>query len=83
MIRAALSGQLDTVEYDRDPIFNLDVPASCPDVPAEVLRPRTTWPDQSAYDATAARLAGMFSENFKKFEAQVTAEVKAAGPAAS
>ena len=45
MIRAALSGALDTVGYERDPIFNLDVPTSCPDVPAEVLKPRNTWPD--------------------------------------
>jgi phosphoenolpyruvate carboxykinase (ATP) len=82
MIRAALSGELDTVAYGRDPIFNLDVPAWCPDVPPDVLRPRLTWPDESAYDATAARLAGMFHENFRKFEAEVTAEVKAAGPAA-
>jgi len=31
MIRAALSGALDRVAYETDPIFNLDVPASCPD----------------------------------------------------
>jgi phosphoenolpyruvate carboxykinase (ATP) len=82
MIRAALSGALDAVEYSRDPIFNLEVPGSCPDVPSTVLHPRTTWPDQSAYDITAAKLAGMFRENFQKFEAEVSAAVKAAGPAA-
>jgi phosphoenolpyruvate carboxykinase (ATP) len=83
MIRAALSGALDASEYSRDPIFNLDVPAACPDVPAEVLHPRTTWPDRSAYDTTAARLSAMFRDNFTKFEAEVSAEVKAAGPAAA
>jgi phosphoenolpyruvate carboxykinase (ATP) len=67
MIRAALSGALDAVPYERDPIFNLDVPVSCPDVPAEVLKQRSTWSDGAAYDRQAAQLAGMFVENFKAF----------------
>jgi phosphoenolpyruvate carboxykinase (ATP) len=80
MIRAALSGALDTVAYERDPLFNLDVPASCPEVPAEVLQPRITWPNPAAYDVQATKLANMFAENFASFEAGVTAAVKAAGP---
>jgi phosphoenolpyruvate carboxykinase (ATP) len=80
MIRAALSGALDGVGYSRDPIFNLDVPTSCPDVPAQVLNPRSTWADGAAYDQQAHRLAAMFRENFKTFEPTVSAEVLAAGP---
>ena len=80
MIRAALSAALDTVAYARDPIFNLDIPVSCPDVPSDVLQPRSTWADGAAYDAAAASLAQMFVENFKTFEQGVTAEVLAAGP---
>jgi len=34
-----LSGALDRVKYERDAMFNLDVPTSCPDVPATVLTP--------------------------------------------
>jgi phosphoenolpyruvate carboxykinase (ATP) len=80
MIRAALAGALDTVAYQKDSVFNLDVPTTCPDVPAEVLNPRNTWPDGAAYDVQAARLARMFVDNFKEFEGGVTAEVLAAGP---
>jgi phosphoenolpyruvate carboxykinase (ATP) len=80
MIRAALSGALDAVQYEKDPVFNLDIPATCPDVPADVLRPRTTWEDQAAYDQQAKKLAGMFADNFRTFEADVSAEVRAAGP---
>jgi phosphoenolpyruvate carboxykinase (ATP) len=80
MIRAALSGALDTVAYQKDPIFNLSIPASCPDVPTEVLTPRDTWANAPAYDEQAAKLARMFVENFKTFEQGVTAEVLAAGP---
>jgi phosphoenolpyruvate carboxykinase (ATP) len=80
MIRAALSGALDTVAFERDERFNLEVPTSCPDVPAGVLKPRSTWSDGAAYDQQAAKLAGLFAENFKAFAAGVTPEVRAAGP---
>ena len=80
MIRAILSGALNTATYERDPIFNLDVPTACPDVPADVLKPRTTWADGAAYDLQAANLAQMFAENFQRFEADASPEVIAAGP---
>jgi phosphoenolpyruvate carboxykinase (ATP) len=82
MIRAALSGALDHVGCEKDPVFNLDIPASCPDVPADVLNPRKTWASPADYDQQAAKLARMFAENFKTFEQGVTAEVLAAGPTA-
>ena len=80
MIRAVLSGALDTVTFEKDPVFNLDIPTSCPGVPDGVLTPRATWGDGAAYDAQAAKLARMFVENFKTFEQGVSAEVLAAGP---
>lgn len=83
MIRAALSGALDSVGYERDRRFNLDIPTSCPDVPAEVLQPRRTWKNGADYDTQAAKLATMFVENFAKFEADVSADVRAAGPTRS
>jgi len=80
MIHAALSGALDDVAYENDPIFNVDVPVTVPGVPDEVLTPRATWPDAAAYDAQAKKLAGMFADNFRTFEATATDAVKKAGP---
>jgi phosphoenolpyruvate carboxykinase (ATP) len=80
IVHAALSGVLDGMPYQTDPIFNLEVPQSCPGVPNEVLRPRDTWKDAAAYDQQAHRLARMFVENFKTFEDAAAPEVKAAGP---
>ena len=82
MINAALAGALANVEYRRHPIFNLEMPVSCPDVPSEVLDPRSTWADKAAYDAQATKLAGMFVENFKAFQGEVDPAVVAAGPQA-
>jgi phosphoenolpyruvate carboxykinase (ATP) len=80
MIRAALEGALNDVVYEKDPIFNLDIPNACDGVPSEVLNPRNTWSDRTAYDRQAIKLARMFAENFKEFEGGVGAEVLAAGP---
>jgi phosphoenolpyruvate carboxykinase (ATP) len=82
LISAALSGKLDDVSTERDPVFNVDVPLACPGVPPEALRPRSTWADPSGYDAQARKLAGMFADNFRAFEADADAETRAAGPRA-
>jgi phosphoenolpyruvate carboxykinase (ATP) len=80
MIAAALSGELDKAQFRRDENFNVDVPTSCPGVPSELLDPRSSWQDKGAYDAQAKKLAGMFVENFKKF--QNVEHLVAAGPKA-
>ncbi|HWS89319.1 MAG TPA: phosphoenolpyruvate carboxykinase [Pyrinomonadaceae bacterium] len=82
MIRAILNGSLARVETRPDPVFGVHVPVSCPDVPSEVLQPRGTWNDPARYDEKAHDLARRFNENFKKYEAGVSAEVRAAAPKA-
>ena len=82
MIRANLGGTLARVETRPDPVFGVGVPASCPDVPAEVLSPRNTWRDKEAYDLKARELARRFNENFRKYEAGVSPEVRAVAPKA-
>jgi phosphoenolpyruvate carboxykinase (ATP) len=80
MVRAALSGVLDKAQFVKDPVFGFEVPKAVDGVPAEVLSPRGTWADPTAYDAQATKLAGMFRDNFKQFEDQVDDSVKRAGP---
>ena len=80
MITAALNGDLDDVETIKEPFFGLEVPSHVDGVPDEVLLPRNTWDDKSAYDAQASKLVGMFKENFEEYEDGVTEEIKAAGP---
>lgn len=80
LLTAALRGDLDDVEFHTEPHFGLAIPAEVPGVPAEVLDPRRTWADSEAYDAAARKLAGMFRDNFRRFEEGVTPEVTACMP---
>jgi phosphoenolpyruvate carboxykinase (ATP) len=81
IIDAIHSGALIKAKTQRDPVFGFDVVTECPNLPADILVPRNAWADQTSYDATAKKLAGLFRENFKSYEAGASSEVKAAGPA--
>jgi phosphoenolpyruvate carboxykinase (ATP) len=74
LLNAALSGKLAQVDFAQDGIFGLMVPTAVEGVPTNILHPREMWQDRSAYDATAKKLITLFTENFKKFEAQVSPE---------
>ncbi len=63
-----------------DPIFGVEVPLTCPDVPASFLDPRATWADKGAYDRQARILAGMFAANFADYAEGVTDDIRSAGP---
>src|SRR5437763_16672313 len=77
LLRAALAGELDEVEYRTDGVFGFEVPVEVPGVESKLLDPRSTWRDPKAYDAEAKRLASMFRENFERFDDPALA---AAGP---
>src|SRR5699024_525181 len=66
LLNAALRGDLHRPDmtYETHPVFNLKVPTECPDVPADILDPRNTWPDKSAYDRQAEHLRELFRKNF-------------------
>jgi phosphoenolpyruvate carboxykinase (ATP) len=80
IVDAIHSGALLSAPTVEDPVFGVQVPTGCAEVPAEMLVPRNTWADKGAYDAQAKKVAGLFRENFKKYESQASAEVRAAGP---
>ena len=82
LVRAALGGQLNDVAFTPDPVFGVLVPAACPGVTAEVLRPRATWADSAEYDRQARMLAELFQRDFRSHEKYVDEEVRRAGPLA-
>lgn len=80
MIDAALEGKLENVNYIKHPVFGLEMPTECPDVPSQVLNPRETWQDKTAYDLKAEKLANSFKRNFAKFEENANKEILSGGP---
>ena len=80
IVDAIHSGALTKSNTQRDPVFGFGVITECPNVPREILDPRSTWADKSAFDETAKKLASLFRSNFTKYESGASAEVRAAGP---
>jgi phosphoenolpyruvate carboxykinase (ATP) len=80
MLTAAMEGKLDNVEYRQHAVFGVAIPQSCPDVPAEVLNPRSTWADKEAYDAKANQLAKEFVKNFEKYASFANEEILSGAP---
>jgi phosphoenolpyruvate carboxykinase (ATP) len=66
IVHAALSGEMDDLEYEKDPLFHILVPTTCPGVHCEILNPRNTWEDKGAFDQRAKKLAADFSAHFDK-----------------
>ncbi|EMR02438.1 phosphoenolpyruvate carboxykinase (ATP) [Cesiribacter andamanensis] len=81
MITAALKGELDEVHLEKHPIFGVNMPTSCPNVPQEILNPRNTWSDKEAYDRQASKLAKAFNDNFGKYAEFANEEILAGAPA--
>jgi phosphoenolpyruvate carboxykinase (ATP) len=82
IIDAIHSGELAKAPTSKDPVFGFDIVTQCPGVPSEVLIPRNTWQSASQYDEAARKLATLFVNNFKAYEAGTSAEIRAAGPIA-
>lgn len=83
MINAVLNGDLGLYNYDDyhiHSVFGVAQPRTCPGVPTEVLSPRATWNNDEAYYTTAFKLTNAFRENFKKFEAYASEEIRRGGP---
>ena len=84
MLTAALKGELEKGEFERDPIFNVLVPKTCPNVPDEILSPRKMWAKEAgeeAYEATARDLASKFQKNFEQYK-DMPENIVNAGPKA-
>lgn len=83
VIDAILSGELDHAETQHLEIINLEVPTRVTGVDSNLLIPQNTWPDKVAYVEKAQDLAQQFNKNFAEKYADVSEDIRAAGPQAS
>ncbi|MCQ2086712.1 MAG: phosphoenolpyruvate carboxykinase (ATP) [Bacilli bacterium] len=68
IIDAILNGSINEVETKVIPHFNLAVPTALPGVATNILDPRDTYADPSAWEVKACDLADRFIKNFVKYE---------------
>ena len=80
LITAALEGKLENVDYKNHEVFGLAMPTECDNVPSEILSPRNTWEDKSAYDLKANELAQAFNNNFNKYSDFANKEMLISAP---
>ena len=79
-IDAILDGSINDAEMVKDPIFGFEVPKALHDVDSDLLNPKSTWPDEAAYDAAAKNLAEMYISNFTKYEGAGSVDYTQFGP---
>ena len=80
IIDAILDDSLKNTPSVKNEFFGFGVPTECLNVPDEIMQPRKTWSDETAYDQAELKLAIMFKKNFKQFEAGSSSEIIKAGP---
>ena len=81
IIDAILDGSIDKAPTKTIPYFNFVVPTELNGVDTNILDPRDTYADASAWEEKAKDLAQRFINNFKKYETNETGKaLVAAGP---
>ena len=76
-----LNGDIDKAPTKILPIFDFKIPTELPGVDPKILDPRDTYANPEEWTEKARKLAGMFIDNFKKFENnEAGKKLVAAGP---
>ncbi|NNE25277.1 MAG: phosphoenolpyruvate carboxykinase (ATP) [Saprospiraceae bacterium] len=83
LIKAVLNGELKDVSFTNLAVFDLKIPSFCPEVPGDILHPRNSWKDKSAYNTKRIELANLFIDNFEQFGDQVDQQILEAAPQVS
>ncbi|OMJ26466.1 Phosphoenolpyruvate carboxykinase [ATP] [Smittium culicis] len=81
IIDAIHSGELENASYTTSPVFNLEIPTTCSNVPDAVLDPSKSWkPESGDYLESVRSLAKLFIKNFETFADQSTPDILESAP---
>ncbi len=81
IIDAILDGSIETAPTKKIPHFDFEVPTALPGVDPNILDPRDTYADKSAWEEKAKDLSSRFIKNFEKFTTNAAGKaLVAAGP---
>nr|AIT70095.1 phosphoenolpyruvate carboxykinase [Neopyropia yezoensis] len=75
------NGSLNEAEYTTTDIFNLEIPTSVDGIADQnILDPAQSWENKQEFNDTLLRLGNSFTENFDKYEGEVSADIVNGGP---
>jgi phosphoenolpyruvate carboxykinase (ATP) len=81
IIDAIHSGELAKADYENYETFNLAIPKKVTGVPSEILHPSKTWlGTEQSYEATVAKLADLFNNNFESYADKASKGIISAAP---
>jgi phosphoenolpyruvate carboxykinase (ATP) len=66
LVDRILSGTMNAVTWQREPVFGLLHPIQVDGIEDRYLDPRSAWIDNNAYDVAARQLADQFAEKLNK-----------------
>ncbi len=76
IVDSVVSGKLEGVEFEPDPVFQFEIPKTCPGIDDNILNPRNMARDQGEYELRANGLATDFMDDFSQFTDFVPESVK-------
>jgi phosphoenolpyruvate carboxykinase (ATP) len=65
IVEAICNGELAQAPAKIDPVFGFQTVTEVPKVPSDILVPRNSWADQTAFDTSARKLADLSSRTSK------------------
>ena len=68
IVNAIHNDQLNNIEYETLPIFNLKYPKYSKYINNKILNPAELWKDKKIYNDELLKLAKLFVNNFKKYD---------------
>ena len=66
-IDVILNGDIDKTEFEKIPIFNLNIPKGIDTLDSSILNPINTWENKKDYYNNSEKLAEMFITNFDRY----------------
>ncbi len=67
IIEAILDESFENSILENDSVFGFEIPKQLTGVDSQILKPRNSWNDPTAYDEARKKLAGMFIDNFEVY----------------
>ncbi len=67
IIDAILDGSIENAEFQKLPMFNLQIPTALPGVDSHILDPRNTYAETDEWETKAKSLAELFIQNFVQY----------------